>query len=157
MTRLFTAYMRPLLEYASCVWSPCSIKDVKRIESVQRRFTMTNLSYTNRFRALGLDTLEHRRLQQDLLHTYKVLFGKFNIDHTDMFCIRSHSITRGHQWKLYPICLILCTFSRSDDACFLVVFPSFIFSFLIILGICQRFALIPNGCCTSTVYLLYYM
>jgi len=107
MTRAFTVYVRPLLEYASCVWSPYSIKDVKRIESVQRQFTkrlpsMTNLSYANRLRALGLDTLEHRRLQQDLLYTYKVLFGKLSIDHTDMFCVRSHSITRGHQWKLYP-------------------------------------------------------
>ena len=68
----------------------------------KRLRSMTNLSYTNRLRALGLDTLEHRRLQQDLLHTYKVLFGKLSIDHTDMFCIRLHSITRGHQWKLYP-------------------------------------------------------
>ena len=107
MTRAFTTYVRPLLEYASCVWSPCSIKDVKRIESVQRRFTkrlpgMTHFSYASRLKAVGLDTLEHRRLQQDLLHTYKILFGKLNIDYTNMFCFRLHSITRGHQWKLYP-------------------------------------------------------
>jgi len=63
---------------------------------------MTNLSYTNRLRALGLDTLEHRRLQQNLLHTYKVLVGKLSTDHTDMFCIRLHYITRGHPRKLYP-------------------------------------------------------
>jgi len=35
MTRLFTAYMRPLLEYASCVWSPCSIKDVKCVLKIE--------------------------------------------------------------------------------------------------------------------------
>jgi len=43
---------------------------------------MDHLSYANQLRAVGFDTLEHRRLRQDLLHTYKVLFGKLSIDHT---------------------------------------------------------------------------
>ena len=39
MTRAFVTYVRPLLEYASCVWSPDLLKHIKRIESVQKRFT----------------------------------------------------------------------------------------------------------------------
>ena len=62
---------------------------------------MAYLSYADRFQALGLDTLEHRRLQQDFLYTYKVLFGTLSIDHSNMFDVRLHSITRGHRWKLY--------------------------------------------------------
>ena len=63
---------------------------------------MAHVSYANRLQALGLDTLEHRRFQQGLLHMYKILFGVLNTDHTNMFRVRLHSITRGHQWKLYP-------------------------------------------------------
>jgi len=32
--RAFVIYVRPLLEYASCVWSPHSVSHVKKIESV---------------------------------------------------------------------------------------------------------------------------
>jgi len=37
--KAFLVYVRPILEYASCVWSPQSVGLVKEIESVQRRFT----------------------------------------------------------------------------------------------------------------------
>ena len=36
-------YVRPLLEYASCVWSPYLIKHVKHIESVQRQIIVAFL------------------------------------------------------------------------------------------------------------------
>jgi len=55
MTRAFVVYVRPLLEYTSSVWSPYLLKDIKRVESVQRRFTkrlcgMSNLSYASRLK-----------------------------------------------------------------------------------------------------------
>jgi len=39
LTRVFTAYVRPLLEYGSSVWSPHFNSEINRIESAQRRFT----------------------------------------------------------------------------------------------------------------------
>ena len=39
LTLAFITYVRPLLEYATCVWSPHSAGRVKKIESVQRRFS----------------------------------------------------------------------------------------------------------------------
>jgi len=39
LTRAFTVYVRRLLEYGSCVWSPHFKSEIDRIESVQRRFT----------------------------------------------------------------------------------------------------------------------
>jgi len=39
LMRAFVTYVRPLLEYASCVWSPYSIGQVTKIQAVQRRFT----------------------------------------------------------------------------------------------------------------------
>ena len=91
----------------SPVWSPYLLKDIKRVESVQRRFTkrlcgMSNLSYGNRLKALNLHTLEYRRLQHDLIYVYKILFGIGSL-WTTLKCSVTHYVkTRGHQWKLYP-------------------------------------------------------
>ena len=41
----FVTYVRPLLEYASCVWSPYLLKHIKRIESVQKRLPSASLLY----------------------------------------------------------------------------------------------------------------
>jgi len=83
----------------------CSTQDIKRVESMQRRFTkrlpgMSHLKYTARQTSLGLETLELRRWHLDLVLTYKILFGKLDTDCMDMFTVRSQSIARGHQWKL---------------------------------------------------------
>ena len=68
--------IRPLLEYASPVWSPQSACFIKTIESVQRRFTASlpgciHLTYTERLKLFHIDSLEKRRLKTDLAFTYK--------------------------------------------------------------------------------------
>ena len=50
---------------------------------------------------LGLEILEARRLHQDLLLTYKIVFGLINIDSSNFFILRRNSITRGHNFKLF--------------------------------------------------------
>jgi len=106
MAKAFKVYVRPLLEYASQAWSPYQLKDIKRIESVQRHFTkrlsgLSHLNYTNRLKYLGLETLELRRLHHDLIYTYKVLFGKTDMDCANMFTVARYTTNRGHPWKLY--------------------------------------------------------
>jgi len=76
----FLVFVRPVLEYASCVWSPHYISDIQKIESVQRRFTKRlpgydTLDYKSRLTKLGIESLETRRLRQDLMLTYKIVFG----------------------------------------------------------------------------------
>ena len=39
LVRAFKTYVRPLLEVNSQVWSPHLLKDIRRLEAVQRRFT----------------------------------------------------------------------------------------------------------------------
>jgi len=82
ITRAFIVYIRPLLEYALCVWHPDLIKYVKAHLIGPGRFTKRppNMSNANQVRALGLETLQHRRLQQDC--------DKLSTDHTNMFCVR---------------------------------------------------------------------
>jgi hypothetical protein len=101
----FKIYVRPLLEFASPVWSPYLLKDIDLIESVQRRFTKTlkglyKLSYPDRLQLLGLDSLELRRLRADLILTYAILHGGLNINSEIFFELRVSDRTRGHPLKL---------------------------------------------------------
>ena len=77
LKRAFIAYIRPIVEYNSVVWNPCSVFLTDLLESVQRSFTkripsISNFSYAERLALLNLDTLELRRLRFDLIFYYKV-------------------------------------------------------------------------------------
>ena len=109
LVRVFKIYVRPLLEYASCTWSPHHILKIKQVESVQRKFTKrmpgyASLSYEDRLLRLELDSLEMRRLRQDLLFTYKIVFNLVDKAANNMFTLADtlYSIrTRGHPYKLH--------------------------------------------------------
>jgi ribonucleases P/MRP protein subunit RPP40 len=106
LMRAFTTYVRPILEYASVIWSPYRVGEIKQIESVQRTFTkriagLASKTYDSRLKLLGLDSLETRRLKQDLLYTYKIVFGAVNVDYADMFNLNNFLPTRGHSYKLF--------------------------------------------------------
>ena len=80
LVKAFNTYVRPVLEYASSIWSPTQIGLINRLESVQRRFPgIGHLTYRERLSALNLESLEIRRLRLDLLLTYKILFGIWRI------------------------------------------------------------------------------
>jgi len=105
MVHAFTVYVHPLLEYASYVWSPHLLKDIRQTESVQMRFTkrlvgMSDLDYCHRLATLGLESLELRHLHHDLLCTYKILSNRMDINYETIFTLNSQTKTRGHQWKL---------------------------------------------------------
>jgi len=106
LMRAFKTYVRPILEYASCVWSPTYTAAIKLIESVQRKFTKrlpgySHLDYASRLRRLKVESLELRRLHSDLILTYKMLFGLTSISVSDFFSFPNHiHNTRGHAYKL---------------------------------------------------------
>jgi len=57
-----------------------SYQQIKQVESVQRSFTKRLLYHAcidckTRLLRLGVDSLEIRRLRQDLIYTYKIVFG----------------------------------------------------------------------------------
>jgi len=113
LTKAFTTYVRPLLEYCSPVWSPCYITLINKLESVQRIFTkrlngLSSLAYNNRLTVLGLERLEMRRLKADLLTCFKIVHNYVDVDRKLFFeFAASNSITRGHSLKLvHPIARI---------------------------------------------------
>ena len=62
---------------------------------------MRDLNYCSRLAALGIETLELRRLKQDLIATYKILFGLIDINLNELFTFSNTSYdTGGHAYKL---------------------------------------------------------
>jgi hypothetical protein len=105
LTRAFTTYVRPLLEYASPVWSPCHLTLISAIESVQRNFTkrlsgLQNLNYSERLKLLTLKSLEHRRLIIDLQTCHKIIHQNILITSENFLKLSTTQNLRGHSFKL---------------------------------------------------------
>jgi hypothetical protein len=80
---LFKGMVRNGLEYGGPVWSPYKMKEIERIEGVQRRATsrlpgMKNKTYEERLKELNLPTLRYRRTRGDMIETYKIMHGIYD-------------------------------------------------------------------------------
>jgi len=106
LVKAYVTYVRPLLEYAVHVWSPYQLEDIAKIKSVQLRFTerlsgSSNDDYSSRLATLALESLELRRLHQDLMYTYKIIFGLVDLDCFRFFTVSPNKTTRGRTCKLF--------------------------------------------------------
>jgi ribonucleases P/MRP protein subunit RPP40 len=104
LVKMYIIYIRPILEYASPVWSPYLLQDIDHLESVQRSFTrripgFSSLNYVERLIACNLEPLEIRRIRIDLIMLYKILHCLVVCPFFDFFSL-SQGITRGHRYKL---------------------------------------------------------
>ena len=106
MVPLFKSIIRPILEYGNVVWNPILRKHIDSIEAIQRHFTrciigMKDLDYNQRLRALGLPSLEYRRVRGDLIEMYKMTHDLYDTVTTKaLLTLDKDSITRTNNYKL---------------------------------------------------------
>ena len=105
MTSLYTAMVRPLLEYGNAIWGPHYKTDIKRIEQIQRRATkivvgLHDESYEDRLKALKLPSLVYRRRRGDMIQMFKIMNGLVRLKIRDLFTPIENSSTRGHSRRV---------------------------------------------------------
>ena len=106
-TKMYTAFVRPHLEYAQSVWHPHLKKYINLLENVQIRATklvdgLSSLDYKERLTKLNLPTLAFRRLRGDMIQTYKH-FRKYDCQVlSSSFQPRSRS-SRKHNFQLHEM------------------------------------------------------
>ena len=103
--KLYTALIRPHVEFANVIWYPHLRKDIESIERLQMRATklipgIKDLSYEDRLRELQLPSLAHRRLRGDAIQTFKIIKCLDDCNKEKFFKLSTMSNTRGHSYKL---------------------------------------------------------
>ena len=113
IVNLYKTYVRPIMEYNTPTWSPHLKCDIREAESVQQKFTkslfqrlnITFADYSDRLSKLNLESLESRRIKNDLILTYKLINNIVDIDCSKHFKfsrfgghnLRRHSLHLTHQ------------------------------------------------------------
>ena len=102
--RCYNTFVRPIAEYASCVWSPSTKKGIDKVESIQRsaaRYVVNDYSrqssITTMLQDLGWDSLQHRREVARVTMMYCIT-NKL-IDIPDNQLIPANRTTRGNNKK----------------------------------------------------------
>ncbi|EFP11931.1 hypothetical protein CRE_23222 [Caenorhabditis remanei] len=103
MLKCYKVFIRPIMEYGSTLYSPTLKCLIRKVESVQKsflyrcskKFNFEYQSYFDTLEAYGLESLELRRLINDLVYLYKILVS-------NEFYSPNHSLRR-HPYHIKSI------------------------------------------------------
>ncbi|KAK9728542.1 Reverse transcriptase (RNA-dependent DNA polymerase) [Popillia japonica] len=79
-------------------------KDIHALEQTQRKIsrlspTIKHLNYESRLKILNLTSLSDRRRRGDLIETYKILHGHYNVN-LSFFSVKRDDRLRGHNYRI---------------------------------------------------------
>ncbi len=106
----YKTFVRPTLDYCSSVWEPLYLKDLDKLERVQRYFTRRLYvrcgyncadSYLTRLKVLNFESLEERRLKTDLLMVFRIVHNLVDLNFDDFFTYAPNLGTRTNGRKLF--------------------------------------------------------
>ena len=124
----YNSLVRPQVEYASAVWSPCTKENINKIEKVQRMAAIwvsndysLYSSVTDMLSNLGWRSLENRRTDTHLVMFYKIVYGLVVIplpsyfEHPEVKTRHMHSLSYrqtytsvcSYKYYFFPISIVL--------------------------------------------------
>ena len=101
LIKLYKSHIRCHLEYGSTVWRPWLLKDIEKLERVQRRFIkmipgVQGSTYEEKLKFLGLPSILARHERSDMIQAYKLINNIDRIDPPlDLSTQSHHYLTRG--------------------------------------------------------------
>ena len=101
----FTAYVLPVLNYASVSWKPYLRRDVNLLENVQRRNTkrmwgLRERPYAERLSCLSTLSLKRSRDLADLLYAYEIIYGLVSLSLDEAGISLQIGVTRSSGLRL---------------------------------------------------------
>ena len=103
---LYRTLVRPHLEYCVQAWRPYLIKDIAKLERVQKRAVnmirgLRAASYEGKLKELNLFSLEKRRVRGDLISAFRIMNGFDKIPPNMLFDFSENNRDlRGHSQKI---------------------------------------------------------
>ena len=118
MLYLYQSYVIPRIEYASILWSPYQVKNITKLEAVQRTMTsridgLQKLNYHQRLRKLKLYSMQRRRERFIAIYMYKIATGLVPNNLKMNFYETSRQGIKCHLPKLKASMTHLCTVRKN--------------------------------------------
>ena len=108
LLKLYVAYVRPILEYVSYVWSPHAVKHIDMLERVQHFALKISLKkwsshYSEKLSIANLPTLAQRRSMAKLIILYKLVNNLIDFPSGYFFtCKPSYNLRNSHMKVRLP-------------------------------------------------------